>query len=391
MISAAAPYWVADTPIAAAIGPATSAPSGHRDHDAEHVVGGDPGQQVRRDVPGHGHRPLDHHDLQGDAEAERGHADHRQRPAAPPGTAARSRMAAPMSTTNRIGRCGLNRSAITPPTIRPTASAAVIRPQAAGAAEVSPGDHRPEHVERPVPGGQDHAVLGRGDPQPACGSRTPTSRPAVPGACWGSVSARRRAPGWPAAAGTVPSMPIAAGGQRPAGPGRGHEHPGHGGARPSARRSSPAGSSRWPPAAGGPEPAWAAAPATPGRRRPCPRRSPSPAAIICHSAGWPVRTRRPNVALADRDHQVGRDDHPLRRDPVRDNAADQREDQRRARSARPARRTGPRWTRCVQDRERHPDQRERERRRREQPVREQQPEVADSRGPETGGPARATA
>jgi hypothetical protein len=34
-------------------------------------------------------------------------------------------------------------------------------------------------------------------------------------------------------------------------------------------------------------------------------------------------------SLTERDHHVARDDHPLRREPVRDHAADQREDQRR--------------------------------------------------------------
>src|SRR5215470_20165331 len=40
--------------------------------------------------------------------------------------------AAPMTTTNSIGRRGVNRSETSPPTIRPTDSAAVIAPQAAG-------------------------------------------------------------------------------------------------------------------------------------------------------------------------------------------------------------------------------------------------------------------
>src|SRR5579863_3063013 len=41
-------------------------------------------------------------------------------------------IAAPVSTTNSIGRRGVTRSDTTPPAIRPNASAAVIAPQAAG-------------------------------------------------------------------------------------------------------------------------------------------------------------------------------------------------------------------------------------------------------------------
>ena len=40
--------------------------------------------------------------------------------------------APPVSTTNSMGRRGVNRSAASPPAIRPNASAAVIAPQAAG-------------------------------------------------------------------------------------------------------------------------------------------------------------------------------------------------------------------------------------------------------------------
>src|SRR5260370_29923604 len=43
-----------------------------------------------------------------------------------------SAMLAPISTTNRIGLRGLNRSDTTPPTISPRDSAPVITPQAAG-------------------------------------------------------------------------------------------------------------------------------------------------------------------------------------------------------------------------------------------------------------------
>src|SRR5579872_5008847 len=41
-------------------------------------------------------------------------------------------IAPPMTTTNSIGRRGVTRSDTTPPAIRPSASAAVIAPQAAG-------------------------------------------------------------------------------------------------------------------------------------------------------------------------------------------------------------------------------------------------------------------
>ena len=54
-------------------------PRGHRHNRAEDVVGRHPGQLVRRDVPRHRHRPLDHHHLDEHAQAERRDADGRQR------------------------------------------------------------------------------------------------------------------------------------------------------------------------------------------------------------------------------------------------------------------------------------------------------------------------
>ena len=52
----------------------------HRHHRTKRVVGRDPGQPLRRDVPGQRHGPLHHHDLHGDAQDEGGQADRRQRP-----------------------------------------------------------------------------------------------------------------------------------------------------------------------------------------------------------------------------------------------------------------------------------------------------------------------
>ena len=73
-------------------------------------------------------------------------------------------MLAPISTTNSIGRRGLKRSDIRPPAMRPSDSAPVIVPQAAGPAEVRARHHRAEHAERAVPGHQHHGELGHDDP-----------------------------------------------------------------------------------------------------------------------------------------------------------------------------------------------------------------------------------
>ena len=60
--------------------PGDQGADGHRHDGAEQVVGGHPGELDRRDVPGHGHGPLHHHDLDRDAEAERRQADQGQWP-----------------------------------------------------------------------------------------------------------------------------------------------------------------------------------------------------------------------------------------------------------------------------------------------------------------------
>jgi hypothetical protein len=90
------------------------------------------------------------------------------------------------------------------------------------------------------------------------------------------------------------------------------------------------------------------------------------------------------AALTNRDHEVRGHDHLLRRDPVRDHPAGQREHQRREdlRGQHVGQVGG--GAGHVQDRERHPDQGERGSRRRQHPVCEQQPEVADR---EHGKPA----
>jgi hypothetical protein len=93
-------------------------------------------------------------------------------------------------------------------------------------------------------------------------------------------------------------------------------------------------------------------------------------------------------ALANRDHQVGGHDHPLRRDPVRDHPAGQREHQRREdlRGQHVGQVGG--GPGHVQDREGHPDQREGGGRRCQRPVGQQQPEVADLQHREPAGQAR---
>jgi len=81
-------------------------------------------------------------------------------------------------------------------------------------------------------------------------------------------------------------------------------------------------------------------------------------------------------ALAERDHDVAGDDHPLRRDPVRDDPADQGEDDgRRDLRGQDVREIG-RGPGRVQHRERDADQRERERERGQQAIGQQQPEIA---------------
>ena len=70
--------------------PGDQGADGHGHDRAEQVVGGHPGQLARRDVPGHGDGPLHHHDLDGDAEAERRQADQRAVARASRARAARS-------------------------------------------------------------------------------------------------------------------------------------------------------------------------------------------------------------------------------------------------------------------------------------------------------------
>jgi len=98
----------------------------------------------------------------------------------------------------------------------------------------------------------------------------------------------------------------------------------------------------------------------------------------------PEQDQQAEAALTARDHQVGRDDHLLRRETVREHPADQGEHQRRQdlRGQHVGQvRRGPGR---VQDRERHPHQRERERPWCEHPVGKQQPEIPV---PERGEPA----
>ena len=99
---------------------------------------------------------------------------------------------------------------------------------------------------------------------------------------------------------------------------------------------------------------------------------------IAHSGGCPkVEHQQPEDTLADHHGEVGRDDHPLRPEPVREDAAKQREHQHRRglrgeHVGQVGRRPGD-----LEHRERDPDHRETDGERREQPVGQQEPEITD--------------
>jgi hypothetical protein len=63
-------------------------------------------------------------------------------------------IAPPVSTTNSIGRLGVKRRAASPPAIRPSASAAVIAPQAAGPPRCSRATTGPSTENAPY-----HAII----------------------------------------------------------------------------------------------------------------------------------------------------------------------------------------------------------------------------------------
>ena len=69
-------------------------------------------------------------------------------------------MLAPISTTNSIGRRGLNRSDIRPPDDEAERLGAGDRAPGGRAAQVRARHDRPEHAERAVPGRQHHARTG---------------------------------------------------------------------------------------------------------------------------------------------------------------------------------------------------------------------------------------
>src|SRR5712692_7099165 len=131
MISAAAPYWVTETPITAASGPATSAPAGIAITEPrasyDETLASRSGEIFLASATVHCTimisivipRPNEATQTTGSGQSM----------ASDSGEIA---IAPPISTTNSIGRRGVNRSDTRPPTIRPTDSAAVMAPQAAG-------------------------------------------------------------------------------------------------------------------------------------------------------------------------------------------------------------------------------------------------------------------
>ena len=292
---------------------------------------------------------------------ERGQADHRQRPAASRATAARSRWRRRSAATNRIGRRGVNRSETRPPTIRPTDSAAVIAPQAAGPPRCALRHHRTEDLEPSVPGHEDHAELGHDRPQPGVRAEL--------GPALAQLAEHARRSVHPDVAGGAGCQQQRDGAQHARRRRRAAPSPGPNTATHSPASTAPA---IWPPFMASRLIALASCSISPGHQprqqrlrgrvedAPCRCRSPSPAAIICHSRGWPVRTRRPKVPSPSGDHHVGGDDDQLRRDPVGDDPADEREDQRRRDlRGQHVRQVGGRPGR-VEHRERDADQRERE-------------------------------
>src|SRR5260370_40933834 len=131
MISAAAPYWVTGTPITAASGPATSAPAGIAITEPrasyDETLASRSGEIFLASATVHCTimisivipRPNEATQTTGSGQSMA--SDRGEIPIAPP-----------ISTTNTIGRRGVNRSDTRPPTIRPTDSAAVMPPQAGG-------------------------------------------------------------------------------------------------------------------------------------------------------------------------------------------------------------------------------------------------------------------
>jgi len=131
MISAAAPYWVTDTPITAASGPATSAPAGiaitEPSASYDETLASRSGEIRLASVTVH--RTIIISIAMPRLNDVRQTTGSGQSIASDNGETA---IAPPISTTKSIGRRGANRSDTRPPTIRPTDSAAVMAPQAAG-------------------------------------------------------------------------------------------------------------------------------------------------------------------------------------------------------------------------------------------------------------------
>ncbi len=283
-----------------------------------------------------------------------------------------------------MGRPGVNRSDTRPPAIRPNASAAVIAPQAAGPPRCSRATTGPSTENAPYQAiittlnwaTITHSqVCERNSDQP---SRSSVIMLAPAGSC----PYRAASPGWPAAAARWPPCRCRTA-ERPARSRGRHQQPGHGRAgHLAAVHRQPADRARLLQQVardkageqclgGGVEDRDSG----PGNRlQPDHRPQRGPAGQHKDAEG----------SLAERHEQVGRDDDPLRPEPVGGHAADEREHQRR-------RDLGGEHIGQVsggvggfEHGERDADDREPDRSGRDQPVGEQQPEVPD---PEHGEPA----
>ena len=231
-------------------------------------------------------------------------------------------MAPPIAAMNRIGRRGVNFSETNPPTISPTDSAAVIAPQAAAPPRCVAGHHRPEHLERPVPGHQDHAELSHDRPQPGVRAELgPAVAQVAQHAAVTGPLVRHHAQG--AHQRHRAERAGAAGHQRPARPeDRDGEAGQHRAAHLAAVHGQPADRAGLLEQATGDQP---------GQQR-LGRRVEDGHAGAGHDLqhdhlpqpGMAGQDQDAERALAQGDHEVARDDHQLRPDPVGDDPADQR-------------------------------------------------------------------
>src|SRR3984893_14569199 len=224
-------------------------------------------------------------------------------------------IAAPMTTTNSIGRRGVNRSETRPPAIRPTASAAVIAPQAAGPPRCALATTGPRIWNAPyqaistTPNCATIAhsqVCERNSDQPSRRSRS-MPVPPVPALAVARMLSR---------IGTEPSMPTPHAASAQPGPNAATHRPAP--TPPPVRRQTPdrAGLLQQP---------GRHQPGQQRLRRGIEDRHAGPGECLEHDHLPQLRTAGQDQdaerALAERDHDVAGDDHPLRRDPVRNDPA----------------------------------------------------------------------